>query len=114
MRVGDWKLIRFYCLNDDHTDRLELYNLREDLGESHNLAAQYPERVAALGTLIQGFLKETEAVVPACNPRYDPQAKTAPAGPKAKAKRTGKPSASTRDLRLQLEAESEDDVLGWS
>ena len=114
VRVGDWKLIRFYCLNDDHTDRLELYNLREDLGESHNLAAQYPERVAALGTLIQGFLKETEAVVPACNPRYDPQAKTAPAGPKAKAKRTGKPSASTRDLRIQLEAESEDDVLGWS
>ena len=41
VRQGDWKLIRFFCDNDDQTDRFELYNLKDDLGESHNLAAAH-------------------------------------------------------------------------
>jgi arylsulfatase A-like enzyme len=44
MRVGDWKLIRFYALNDDRTDLLELYNLKDDLSETKNLAAQMPAK----------------------------------------------------------------------
>jgi arylsulfatase A-like enzyme len=112
VREGDWKLIRFYCLNDDRTDRLELYNLREDLGESHNLAVQFPERVQALNALIGDFLKDTEAVVPVSNPRYDPNAKPVPGVPKAKRKGKAKAPTSTRDPRLQLEAESDGDVFG--
>ena len=30
-RRGDWKLLRFFADNDDGSDRLELYNLREDV-----------------------------------------------------------------------------------
>ena len=43
IRKGDWKLIAFF---DDGTT--ELYNLREDIGEQHDLSAQHPEKVAML------------------------------------------------------------------
>lgn len=90
VRVGDWKLIRFYGLNDDQSDLFELYNLRDDLGETRNLAAQQPAKVKELDALITGFLQETEAVVPLRNPNYDPKAKVSDA-PKAKAKKKQTP-----------------------
>ena len=91
VRVGDWKLIRFFCLADDQSDVLELYNLKEDLSETKNLAAQNPAKVTELNALISGFLRDTEAVVPPRNPDYDPRAK-APA-PNGKAKGKGKAKA---------------------
>ena len=39
-RRGDWK-----CVTVKRDAPLELYNLREDVTESHNLADQYPEMV---------------------------------------------------------------------
>ncbi|NDH64691.1 MAG: hypothetical protein EBY18_24265, partial [Alphaproteobacteria bacterium] len=48
VRKGDWKLIRFYARNDDGTDDLELYDLKNDLGERHNLAKEKPELVQEL------------------------------------------------------------------
>ncbi|MEO6244991.1 MAG: sulfatase/phosphatase domain-containing protein, partial [Opitutaceae bacterium] len=86
VRVGDWKLIRFFCLNDDQSDVLELYNLKDDLGETKNLASQNPGKVAELNALIAGFLRDTEAVVPPRNPDYNRQAKPADAAAKAKGK----------------------------
>jgi hypothetical protein len=74
VRRGDWKLIRFFADNDDGSDRFELYNLKDDLGESKNLAAEKPELVRELSELISGFLRDTEAVVPVRNPAYDPNA----------------------------------------
>lgn len=41
VRSGPWKL-------DRHGDRMELFNLDSDLGESKDLAAQMPEKVEAL------------------------------------------------------------------
>jgi arylsulfatase A-like enzyme len=82
VRVGDWKLLRFYGDNPDRTDRLELYNLREDLSETKNLAAEHPERVKELAALIEKFLADTRAVVPRANPAYDPTAKPPAAKPK--------------------------------
>lgn len=79
VRRGDWKLIRLFAQNDDGSDRLELYNLRDDVGESRNLASEKPELVGELNALITGFLKETEAVIPVLNPRYK-----APAAPRAR------------------------------
>jgi arylsulfatase A-like enzyme len=81
VRRGDWKLIRFYADSDDGSDRFELYNLADDLGESRNLAAQRPELVAELNALIDGFLRDTEAVIPVLNPAYDVKAVAAAAGP---------------------------------
>jgi len=72
VRVGDWKLIRFFCDNKDQTDRFELYNLADDLSEQHNLAEQKPDKVKELNQLIDRFLADTHAVVPKRNPNYRP------------------------------------------
>jgi len=39
VRMGDWKAFRFYH------GPMELYNLKDDLGEKNNLAAKYPDIV---------------------------------------------------------------------
>ncbi len=70
VRKGDWKLIRFYCDNDDQTDRFELYNLSEDIGETNNLTNKYPEKVHKLNALMDKFLNDTKAVIPKPNPVY--------------------------------------------
>ena len=70
VRKGDWKLIRFYARNDDGSDDLELYDLKNDLGERHNLAKEKPELVLELNGLITDFLKDTDAVIPKLNPAY--------------------------------------------
>lgn len=59
VRLGDWKLIRFY-----ETDRQELYNLKTDPGEQHDLAGQNPEHVKKLGDRLDAWLKETNAQMP--------------------------------------------------
>ena len=52
VRQADWKLIYF------HADRhLELYDLAHDLGETTNLAAQHPERVATLARTLEAWIK---------------------------------------------------------
>lgn len=43
IRSGDWKLIQFY-----DSGEFELYNLKNDIGESNNLAARYPGVVSQL------------------------------------------------------------------
>ncbi len=70
VRQGDWKLIRFYCDNPNQSDRYELYNLRDDIGETNNLARANPAKVKALSALIDEFLQSTDAVVPRKNPGY--------------------------------------------
>ena len=50
-------------------------------GESRNLAGDMPDRVKALDALIDGFLAESEAVLPKPNPAYDPEAKQPVAKP---------------------------------
>ncbi len=85
VRKGDWKLIRFFADNDDGSDRFELYDVRHDEGESKNLASEKPELVSELNGLITGFLKDTEAVVPVRNPKFNSAAASEP-GPKGKGK----------------------------
>ena len=70
VRNGDWKLIRFFADNPDGSDKLELYDLKLDVGETKNLAPEKPELAKELNGLIGGFLKDTEAVVPKRNPNY--------------------------------------------
>ncbi|MGV2335156.1 MAG UNVERIFIED_CONTAM: hypothetical protein LVR18_13940 [Planctomycetaceae bacterium] len=40
----------------------ELFNLKEDLGETTNLARQMPEKVKALDALIDSFVRDTCAL----------------------------------------------------
>lgn len=70
VRKGDWKLIRFYAKNDDLTDRLELYDLKSDPGESKNLAAMKTAVVQELRRDMDAFLNETDAVIPRANPAF--------------------------------------------
>lgn len=72
VRRGPWKLIRAYCDSPDQSDRFELYNLDEDLGETNNLADAMPDKVRQLNALISRHLEDTDALVPIPNPNYNP------------------------------------------
>ncbi|MEI8280907.1 MAG: sulfatase [Armatimonadota bacterium] len=58
-RVGDWKLIRFY-----ESGRDELYNLKSDLSEAHNLAEANPSKRAALASRLDAWLRAVGAQMP--------------------------------------------------
>lgn len=68
---GDWKLIRLFHAGEQASHRYKLFNLRDDIGERTNLAAQQPTLVRELDERIEQFLKSTGAVVPAANPAFD-------------------------------------------
>lgn len=70
IRVGDFKLYRFYYDGPDQAHRFELYNLREDIGETKNLSALDPERVEIMDKLIQLHLDEANVLVPIKNPTF--------------------------------------------
>ncbi|MBN1419441.1 MAG: sulfatase [Planctomycetes bacterium] len=72
VRRGGWKLIRFFHDEPGFAHRHELYNLKDDIGETRDLAAGMPEKVKELDALIATFLKDTRAVLPKPNPAYRP------------------------------------------
>jgi arylsulfatase A-like enzyme len=83
VRKDDWKLIRIFHDGEHQEHRYELYNLKEDLGETNNLAERQPDRVRELDALIERFLTDTKAVVPKPNPNYRPGALQSVGGWKA-------------------------------
>lgn len=72
VRQGNWKLIRFYGRSKKASNEYELYNLKNDIGETINLVMAMPGRVKKLDALIDQHLKDTGALVPIPNPDYDP------------------------------------------
>ncbi len=56
VRHGDWKLIERY-----EDGRVHLYNLAEDPGEQHDLAAENPERVSQLRRRLHAWYKTVGA-----------------------------------------------------
>lgn len=72
---GDWKLIRVFYDGPNFAHRYELYNLKDDVSETTNLAGKMPQRVREMDVLIEKFLQDTHAVVPRPNPAYDPMAR---------------------------------------
>ncbi|MFA6271374.1 MAG: sulfatase, partial [Candidatus Paceibacterota bacterium] len=67
VRDGDWKLVEWY-----EDGRLELFNLRDDIGEKNNLATANPEKTKALHDKLTAWRKDVRAVMPLPNPDYDP------------------------------------------
>ena len=65
IRCGDYKLLEYF-----ENGRVQLFNLRTDPGEQHNLADVEPERVARLKTMLQAWRKEVNAQRMAPNPDY--------------------------------------------
>jgi arylsulfatase A-like enzyme len=62
IRDGDWKLIEFF-----EDGRLELYNLKDDLGEKTNLATKKPEKVKELHAKLVAWRKQIHAPMPTKN-----------------------------------------------
>ena len=50
---------------------MELFDLENDIGENRDLAKGQPERVRAMRATLHRMLKETGAVMPARNERFD-------------------------------------------
>ena len=65
-------MIRIFHGGEGGAHRYKLFNLENDLGEKHNLAAKQPGQVVRLDALIESFLEEAKAVRPVVNPRFDP------------------------------------------
>jgi len=66
VRQGNWKLHEYF-----EDGGLELYNLKDDIGENNNLADTHPEKREELHSLLRNWRKETRAPVPTeLNPEY--------------------------------------------
>ncbi|QDV20441.1 Arylsulfatase [Gimesia panareensis] len=59
IRVGDWKLLQFY-----ESGKRELYNLRNDPGEQHDLSDRQPKQTAQLGSQLKQMLQDMQARFP--------------------------------------------------
>ncbi|PAW90054.1 MAG: aryl-sulfate sulfohydrolase [Pedosphaera sp. Tous-C6FEB] len=79
IQVGDWKLMEY--LEDG---KLELYNLREDIGEAKNLAQTMPDKAKELLARLTAWRKEVNAPMPKPN---QPGADAAPAAKGKKGKK---------------------------
>jgi len=62
IQAGDWKLMEFF--EDGH---LELYNLRNDIGETKNLAAEMPEKAGELHKKMLSWREAVKAPLPGPN-----------------------------------------------
>jgi len=65
IRHGDWKLIEFY-----EDNRIELYNLEQDSGERHDLAAPEHRRAAEIRQRLHTWRAALGAVMPTPNPGF--------------------------------------------
>ena len=68
IRNGDWKLIEFF----EPEKEVELYNLKDDIGEKNNLAEKMPEKAAELKDMLGKWQKEVDAKMPTLNPNLAP------------------------------------------
>ncbi len=63
VRSSEWKLIEFFEEN-----KIELYNLNEDIGESNDLALEYPAKAKELKKILDDWRTELGAKIPIPNP----------------------------------------------
>lgn len=67
VRKGDWKLIEFF-----EDGRTELYDLQDDLSESHDLSKERPDKARELHQLLRQWRQRLGAPVPTeSNPAFD-------------------------------------------
>ena len=91
IEVGDWKLMEFF-----EDSRLELYNLKDDIGESKNLAKEMPDKAKELHARMLAWRESIKAPMPTPNKEI----KSPESGKKGKGKKKNKGEAG---------AESDDD-----
>jgi arylsulfatase A-like enzyme len=59
VRLGDWKLVDNFELA-----KVELYNLKEDVGERHDLANEFPSKRDELHRLLIDWRQKVQANMP--------------------------------------------------
>jgi arylsulfatase A len=79
MREGDWKLVAHWDVAEEFSEvtpeairalkrarlvSFELYNLREDIGEKHDLAAEQPERVRTMSATLRRLFTGVQETCP--------------------------------------------------
>ncbi|MGB5819755.1 MAG: sulfatase [Saonia sp.] len=64
-REGDWKIIHHY-----EDDSYEIYNLKEDMGETRELSTAQPEKLEEMKQKMTTMLMDLEAKFPEPNPDY--------------------------------------------
>ena len=62
IEIGDWKLMEFF-----EDGRLELYNLKDDIGESKNLAKEMPDKAKELHAKMLAWREAIHAPMPTKN-----------------------------------------------
>ena len=67
VRSGDWRLVEFF-----EDNRVELYNLKDDIREQHDLADSQPKQRDQLLAQLRTWRKEVGAQLPTPNSEYDP------------------------------------------
>lgn len=67
LHQGDYKLIKFWETGDYH-----LYNLKEDLDETKNLAKKDTNRTEQMSRLLEDYLASINAGIPSVNTQFDP------------------------------------------
>jgi len=65
IREGDWKLIKLF------EGGFRLFNLKDDLGETRNLADAMPEKVSQLEQKLLAELNQQNAFIPKINPDWN-------------------------------------------
>jgi arylsulfatase A-like enzyme len=68
VRKDDYKLIEFF-----EDGKLELYNLRDDIGELNDLSRTMPEKTEELHTLLKAWRQSVAAQMPTPNPNFKPE-----------------------------------------
>lgn len=68
IRKGDYKLIEYF-----EDGKLELYNLKDDIGETTDLSKKQPSRTKKLHAMLKAWRKKVGAKMPTKNKYYDPK-----------------------------------------
>ena len=65
MRMGDYKLVESY-----ETGKVELYDLKNDIGESNDLSAVMSDRTRKMAAMLKKWREDIGANMPVSNPDY--------------------------------------------
>ncbi len=67
IRAGDYKLLEYF-----ENDTVQLFNLKQDIGEQNDLSRTKPEKVAQLRAMLRAWRKDVSARMMEPNPDYIP------------------------------------------
>ena len=67
IRYGDYKLLEYY-----ENGTVQLFNLKEDVGEQNDLAESEPEKARELREMLHQWRKDINAQMMPPNPGYEP------------------------------------------